>query len=81
MTVYDLWTAVSSAKYCESSNCTDCKKLYGLKTCPSNLYVDKNSINDFIVRITKRLREFPDGLPFELDENDLVKILTETVTE
>ena len=81
MTVYDLWTAVSSAKYCQFNDCTECKKLYGLNTCPSNLYDDRNSINDFIVRITKRLREFPAGLPFELDENDLVNILMDTETE
>ena len=85
MTVYDMWAKISGGEYCELAyDCSSCKEMYDLEYCLGDIDYEKIEMKHFIEKVTAKLKKLSDagaGFRYEVDENDLVKILMEAATE
>ena len=92
--IYRYWIAMTVIHICGAKTCEECKKVYGLTSCPKDTYtyngrtqimrIEFNQrVIRFIEKATKLLKtklDINDDLPFpvDFDENDIVNILMET---
>ena len=92
--IYRYWIAMTVCHICGAKTCEECKKVYGLNSCPKDAYTYdgrthimriefSQRVIRFIEKATKLLKaklDMNDDLPFpvDFDEDDIINILMET---